>query len=87
MLEYEVCDSGKGMSEEKVAGLFNLESFQSSRGTSGEKGTGLGLLLSKELLSFIDGSVQVFSELNKGTRVIISIPLIHKSTGDKICIN
>ncbi|MGD9995260.1 MAG: sensor histidine kinase [Salinivirgaceae bacterium] len=77
MLEYEVSDSGQGMTAEKVAELFNMESFQSSRGTSGEKGTGLGLLLSKELLSFVDGNIHVFSELHKGTRVVISIPLRH----------
>lgn len=76
-LEYEVKDAGQGMTDEKVAGLFNMGSFQSSRGTSGEKGTGLGLLLSKELLSFINGTIKVFSELDKGTRVVISIPLIH----------
>ncbi|PKP10215.1 MAG: hypothetical protein CVU09_07535 [Bacteroidetes bacterium HGW-Bacteroidetes-4] len=76
-LEYEVNDTGQGMTEEKVAGLFQMENFQSSKGTSGERGTGLGLLLSKELLSFIDGNIQVFSEFGKGTRVVISIPLRH----------
>jgi signal transduction histidine kinase len=75
-LEYEVLDTGQGMTEEKVAGLFRMENFQSSKGTSGERGTGLGLLLSKELLSFIDGNIEVFSEFGKGTRVVISIPLI-----------
>ncbi|MGE4289431.1 MAG: sensor histidine kinase [Salinivirgaceae bacterium] len=74
-LEFEVNDSGQGMSEKKVTELFNMENFQSSKGTSGEKGTGLGLLLSKELLSFINGNINIFSELGKGTRVIISIQL------------
>jgi signal transduction histidine kinase len=48
--------------------------MKSTPGTIGEKGIGLGLKLTKELIEINGGSLQLKSELNKGTSMSFTIP-------------
>ncbi|HEX2865643.1 MAG TPA: PAS domain-containing sensor histidine kinase [Ignavibacteriales bacterium] len=64
-----VSDSGIGMSSETAEKLFRPDQQTSRRGTAGEKGTGLGLLISEEFLRKHKGSFNVESEIGKGTRI------------------
>ncbi len=66
-------DSGVGMSPEKVPTLFDSEKNQSTRGTNNEKGTGLGLLLVKELVEKNGGKITVESKINEGTTFYIRL--------------
>ncbi len=66
-------DTGAGISKEKLKTLFS--GAASSEGTSGEKGTGLGLLLVKEMTELNKGEIFVESELGVGSRFTISIPI------------
>jgi PAS domain S-box-containing protein len=68
-------DNGVGMSEETVSKLFNLNSKNSTPGTENEIGTGLGLLLTKEFIEKNGGSLRVESELGKGSKFIVTLPL------------
>jgi len=68
-------DSGIGISAERLKNLFSFTENQSTRGTEGEIGTGLGLVLCKELVQLNKGSLQVFSEVNVGTQIDILLPL------------
>jgi signal transduction histidine kinase/Flp pilus assembly protein TadD len=69
-----ISDEGIGMSEEDVLLLFDIKNDVKKIGDSPEKGTGLGLVLCKELLEKMDASIQVSSQLNIGTTVNITIP-------------
>lgn len=69
-----VTDNGLGMSPETAANLFNLSESVSTDGTHGEKGTGLGLLLCKDLAQRNDGTIEVESELGKGSTFTLSLP-------------
>lgn len=69
----EINDTGTGISAEKLPTLFNIER-KSSKGTAGEKGTGLGLMLCKELVELNKGTIKAFSELGKGSKFVFSIP-------------
>lgn len=62
-----ITDDGVGISEEKLKTLFTLGKNDSTLGTSQEQGTGLGLVLVKELVELNGGKVNVKSELGKGT--------------------
>ena len=69
-----VSDSGSGMDEATMAKLFKIDEHITTPGTNQEKGTGLGLILSKEFVEKHNGSIQVKSELGKGSTFIIELP-------------
>jgi signal transduction histidine kinase len=66
-IEVLVQDNGVGMEPEIVKNLFNLAVNNSRLGTSGEKGTGLGLILVKEFVEKHGGEIYVNSEVGKGS--------------------
>ncbi len=70
LLVFEVADTGEGMSEEVLAHVF--EPFYSA---SGLGGTGLGMLIVKNIVEAHGGTVRLRSERGKGTSVILALPL------------
>ncbi|WP_420317494.1 ATP-binding protein [Ekhidna sp.] len=71
----KVIDNGVGMSKEKLEHLFKLNEKLSTKGTSGEKGLGLGLQLVYDFVKLNKGTVEVESEPGKGTSFTVSFPL------------
>lgn len=70
-----VCDSGVGMTAEKVAELLEAKTQMSSvAGTRGEGGSGMGMLLCRELLQLNHGTMSIQSEPNKGTTITVTFP-------------
>ena len=67
-------DTGTGISAKKLSKLFSLEK-KSEKGTAGEKGTGLGLTLVKELTDLNKGSIDVNSLLGKGSNFRVGLPM------------
>lgn len=61
-----VQDKGVGMSEETIKGLFAMQ-MNSTNGTKGEKGNGLGIALCLDLIKSLDGKIEVESEVGRGT--------------------
>ncbi len=62
-----VCDTGCGISKKEMEKLFILEHHFTRKGTSGEQGTGLGLIICKELLDLHHSTLHVESEEGKGS--------------------
>ena len=62
-----ISDNGVGMDPDQVASLFIRQSDKSRRGTAGEKGSGLGLVLSHEFVKRNKGRIRVESIPDKGT--------------------
>ncbi|NQU85567.1 MAG: hypothetical protein HQ541_07385 [Mariniphaga sp.] len=73
-VRFSVSDQGVGMEKEKVESLFNMEKTSSTRGTDGEKGTGLGLVLCKEFVLLHKGRIWVESKVNEGATFFFTIP-------------
>jgi len=73
--EISISDNGLGISPEKLSFLFAIEKKVSTLGTSNEKGTGLGLLLCKELIEKQGGKIWIESEVGKGSEFKFTIPL------------
>ena len=67
-------DTGKGMSKEKLQNLFIFEKNESTSGTEGESGSGFGLVLCSEFVKKNQGTIQVKSQLDIGTEVIVEFP-------------
>lgn len=73
-IEVSVIDNGRGIESESLNKLFDISQTRSSRGTFNEKGSGLGLLLCKELLEKMHGTIAISSELGMGTIVTFTLP-------------
>jgi len=69
-------DSGKGMTAEEMDKLFFISTHFSHSGTSGEKGTGIGLLLCKELVELNGGKLKVKSQPGKGSTFYFNLPMV-----------
>jgi signal transduction histidine kinase len=73
-VEISVQDTGLGIKPELLDKLFNIGDSTSTLGTKNEKGTGIGLVLCKELLDKNGGTIQVVSEVGKGTTFTLALP-------------
>jgi len=73
-VKLHVKDYGVGMQEAQQLKLFKLNERESTKGTTGETGSGLGLMLSKEFIDLHDGQLTVESETGKGTEFIVTLP-------------
>ena len=62
-----VTDTGIGMPPERLATLFDLGSRTSTRGTADESGSGIGLILCRELVERMGSELHVTSTLGEGT--------------------
>ena len=69
-------DQGTGISKENLDRLFRLDETFKSQGTSGEPGTGLGLILCKEYLEMNGGTLTVDSEEGKGSTFSLTLSLL-----------
>jgi two-component system, sensor histidine kinase and response regulator len=70
-----VSDTGVGISENRLAQLFDFEEKNSTVGTNGEVGTGLGLRLCQELLEKQGTTLEIKSEIGKGSVFSFKLPL------------
>ncbi len=68
----EFADQGEGISEGNLDKIF--EPFFTTKA----RGTGLGLAITKQIIDMHQGQVAIDSELGKGTRVIIRLPLVRE---------
>jgi two-component system, sensor histidine kinase LadS len=76
MVELAVQDQGVGISEDILATLFSQEQLTiTAKGTANERGTGLGLLLCQMFAERNGGAIGVTSEIGKGSRFWITIPI------------
>lgn len=70
-----VKDNGMGMNETILNQLFKVEHVKSREGTAEEKGTGLGLVLCKEMINKNKGKIWVESTEGEGSKFSFSLPL------------
>jgi signal transduction histidine kinase len=73
-LEVAVADTGMGIKEEDFSKLFRIDVQYTHVGTAGEKGTGLGLNLCKDLVEKNGGIIRFESEIGKGTTFKFTLP-------------
>ncbi|WP_269801005.1 sensor histidine kinase [Gracilimonas amylolytica] len=72
-LLFLVEDTGMGISEDKIQDILKGEASSTS-GTKGESGYGFGLPLVKHLIYKLNGTLDISSEVGKGTLFKIGLP-------------
>jgi PAS domain S-box-containing protein len=70
----KVMDTGVGIKKEKLSELFQVDKVESTPGTAKETGTGLGLILCKELVEKQNGKMWVESKEDEGTTFYFTLP-------------
>ncbi|HYX40516.1 MAG TPA: ATP-binding protein, partial [Pyrinomonadaceae bacterium] len=74
-LRISVTDTGVGIPDEDIERLFDKYEQARSRATRSEKGTGLGLYITKQLVELHGGEINVNSEVGKGSTFSFTLPL------------
>ncbi|MBK6682708.1 MAG: response regulator [Ignavibacteriales bacterium] len=72
--EIYVADNGVGINPSSLSKMFRIESQSTTLGTAHEKGTGLGLVLCKDMVEKNGGTIRVSSEVGVGTTFYFTIP-------------
>lgn len=67
-------DNGVGIKEEDINKLFRMDVIHSTHGTAREAGTGLGLILCKDLVTMLGGEIWVESTYGQGTTFTFTVP-------------
>jgi len=73
-VDFIVSDNGIGIEADNLTKLFNTDVQFTTKGTSMEQGTGLGLLLCKKFIDLHQGKIKIRSKPGKGSRFIFHIP-------------
>ncbi len=74
-LSISVKDNGIGIENEAIPKIFDYYSKASRMGTDGEKSTGLGLFISRQLVELHHGKIDVESKTNEGSCFTVILPL------------
>ena len=74
-INFSIKDTGIGIKPGNLDKLFSIETKFTSEGTAGEKGSGLGLSLVKEIIEKHGGHIEVKSEYERGTEFIFTLPV------------
>ena len=76
--EVSVADTGQGIAEDDIPLIFDKFRQVKSKATRGEKGSGFGLAIAKNLIKLHGGRIWVESEVGKGSTFYFSIPINQK---------
>ena len=77
--EIEIEDTGIGMKEEFLKDVFKPFSQEASTSRTQYQGTGLGMAITKNIIELMDGSIEVESVYQKGSKFTIFIPFFINS--------
>ncbi len=73
-IEIMIHDTGLGMTQAQIDRVFEPEIKASNKGTIGEQGTGLGLVLCKRFVDLNHGEISVTSQKGQGTTFVVLLP-------------
>lgn len=78
-IQFSVKDNGVGIKKENISKLFKVDAKYTTAGTAGERGSGLGLSLVRDIILKHGGEIWVESEEGKGSNFIFTIPVASTS--------
>lgn len=84
VLVLQVIDNGIGISREQLPYVFDRFYQVDNSNTRIGEGTGIGLTLTKEMVKLMKGKIEVESDLGKGTKFTIQIPILKRKDTPQI---
>ena len=75
MVQVIIEDNGIGMNETLIDQILKNDLIKSNKGLDGEKGSGIGLQLVKQLIQRNKGTISIRSILAKGTIFKLNLPI------------
>lgn len=82
----EVADTGIGIADTEIEDVFKFRGRSKSIGTNNEKGTGIGLMLSKEFIESNGGRIGVSSTLGQGSVFTLNLPVAELSEKETVTV-
>lgn len=82
VLRFEIRDNGVGIEEDFLPYIFDPFEQEGNRNTTLNGGTGLGLAIARNIVEFMDGRIDVYSEKGKGATFVVTI-LLEKVADDE----
>ena len=79
-LTIEVADTGVGIAADDLPILFDKYEQARHRATRGEKGTGLGLYITRQLVELHGGTIRAESEVGRGSTFSLTLPIAGDNT-------
>ncbi|MEM6965504.1 MAG: ATP-binding protein, partial [Bacteroidota bacterium] len=83
LFSFEIKDTGKGIPKEELPHIFGRFYQVDDTATRQEEGTGVGLTLVKELITAMEGDIQVSSIQGKGATFTVTLPITRKAPMDE----
>ena len=80
----DIEDNGIGMAQEHVNRIFERFYRVDKARSRGNGGTGLGLAIVKHIVNNFEGTIAVWSEVSKGTKFTIELPICEESVKLKL---
>jgi signal transduction histidine kinase/ligand-binding sensor domain-containing protein/DNA-binding response OmpR family regulator len=74
-LEIKVKDTGKGIPAEHLSHIFDRFFQVDNSATRPDEGSGIGLALTKELVQLLSGTIEVTSQIGKGSEFTLRLPI------------
>ncbi len=74
-IRIEVEDNGYGMTPEYLKTIFDVFTRAENSTTNKVQGTGLGMAITKNLVDLMGGTIEVFSEVDRGSLFRVDLPL------------
>lgn len=84
-IRIEVEDDGYGMTQEYLKTIFDVFTRAENSTTNKVQGTGLGMAITKSIVELMGGTIEVFSEVSKGSRFVVDVEFrISESQADRL---
>lgn len=74
-IRFEISDTGIGMGKEYLEHIFDPFTQEAGGARTNYQGTGLGMTITKKLVDHMGGTIQIVSELDKGSTFTVELPL------------
>jgi len=83
VIRFRIADNGRGMSEEYLQHVFEPFSRERAGASENIQGTGLGMAITKNLVRMMGGTIEVQSEVGRGSVFTVYLPLKEDEEGER----